>query len=898
MIRKPPKKRKILRYGEASCPSIAVDAAGSGAVDARSLRRRGPRRRSEDIPAEQQERYLLRLFMQSPIDDLGKLVSGLDVDGLSPRDIRIVHVFTPTPETAYVTIGIPEHNAVRIGPWIPVSSKGGCPSRAEEDLSCRVAVVWGHYDGRLFQKDTQVVDLHQLASTVWGPRLGKLDFDVLEHQVLGRPANVAPVCSEPKRGALVACAVLVHLLHAAEEPAILTDWEDIAGLGLLAARAGNGELATECCSVVRGAVPRRLERQLERAVECLGAPTALPKNDPKKLREKLRRRRRGLYKLPRVEQLLKLLQRDARPGVIVRKTTKLKWGLNAVMRAGHWETVLKEEHDVSLDVVDELFRLLVVSKGTGEGRHNAYYKNFLHDPAKIEKARQPGSERDPKRPPPPDSLAEKPSWLADAHGKGDNRVHHALTRQHLMTHLFHRGQWRGYVPASDRIAVPNPDYERELKFQGCGEEYLIEELDRPYTQVLIVDLDNHGDEPTDVRTRYEIIIKHLPGAIAYQSSNSGGLHLIYFLPEAVPAYQLYFRVLDLLGDDRDIVKSKGAEIIPTMTGKGNVRLPEGMESVLLDQNLNPFLQDKGIGERLKYLINRAEEQREDLQYLLASAPELERQHRESKTERQGRRKARSRGRGRKERERRPPILRERNYPTTERPARNARPVPQLIFDGEETYKPAATIVGRALWEMWKREIVRTESDLETAQAHLDFWLSDPTNASMSDRLSGSAGVALARRNDLNDMLTDIWPLFIEEHVGACRSTGRGWDAWPDLDEHDRCRVAGLVGEYRRHTGLGIDRSQADTLAKALNKIVSMIVHVRPDRDGIKRVFLLKRDLCRECGLHSAKNVRGRPQPLYYDRVVEFLEAQGILHRISEKGRGRQEFEATWPPPPG
>jgi len=327
-----------------------------------------------------------------------------------------------------------------------------------------------------------------------------------------------------------------------------------------------------------------------------------------------------------------------------------------------------------------------------------------------------------------------------------------------------------------------------------------------------------------------------------------------------------------------------------MAGKGNVRLPEGMESVLLNENLEPLLQNRSMGERLRHLLDCAEEQRNVLQYLLERAPEQERLLVEAK------RPPRTKLVVKKPREVQAPRPRQRNYPTTARPAPSAFPAPQLIFEGEETYRSAHRIAGRALWEMWKRKIVRSEDDMEKAQAHMNLWMSDPINAAMSERLSATEGVALSRRDDLNGALTFLWPLFMEPRLGGVQEQGgRGWDAWPPLGDEDARRVELFVESYHKHHPL--DELQAHKLFEGLSKIFSMIVHVKPDKDGRKVVFLRKQDLCKQCYLHKSKSASWREQPLYYKAVLEFLEVRGVLKRLTRPDSGSQSYEAIWPPRP-
>ena len=141
------------------------------------------------------------------------------------------------------------------------------------------------------------------------------------------------------------------------------------------------------------------------------------------------------------------------------------------------------------------------------------------------------------------------------------------------------------------------DIERHLRG-----DFWLAVLRAPSTRILAVDLDAKGGSTEARRAmleRYRIITEILPPSLVVRSSASGGLHLYWFVTDAVNATSLVASVARRFLEAGLDVRSGAVEIRPTETLC--LRLPLGRGSVLLQPStLEPYAD---IGEDVPAAID-------------------------------------------------------------------------------------------------------------------------------------------------------------------------------------------------------------------------------------------------------------------------------------------------------
>ena len=141
------------------------------------------------------------------------------------------------------------------------------------------------------------------------------------------------------------------------------------------------------------------------------------------------------------------------------------------------------------------------------------------------------------------------------------------------------------------------DIERHLRG-----DFWVAVLRAPSTRILAVDLDAKGGSTEARRAmlkRYRIITEILAPSLVVRSSTSGGLHLYWFLTDAVNTTSLVAIVARRFREAGLDVKSAAVEIRPTTTQC--LRLPLGRGSMLLQPNtLEPYAD---IGEDVTAAID-------------------------------------------------------------------------------------------------------------------------------------------------------------------------------------------------------------------------------------------------------------------------------------------------------
>jgi len=862
----------------------------------------GPSGRWPDLSDEQPDpHFLTYLLHETRLADLRRIVDIPLLRELRGCDVTLVDVSHAGLD---LKVQVVRWRASSPGQWPPETISGSRHGSWAKHLADeKLLVSWDPLETRLDDICGLAPRLavKDLAKVVWGHRLGLAaeDHRAITREVLDAPAGIGP--SHSVHGAMVSGAILTYLVLAVREPALLVDAQDVAGLGILAAGADHLPLALDCMTWSRGEVPGLLETTLDIEITKLlqrrpalrgTAEDHWRKEEPERAQQELVQRRKNLYRLVEVERMLRLKARPACPGMHLRRSIKTKWGLPShLSKARRQEAVALRQ--ISIATLETLFADLTVGDDQVEGLHASYRREFLAQ----------------------DNIIERPAWYEEklfaGRWRGETRI---LELEDMIGHLLHRGYWQGFQICTQRFRVPNPDYEGDLLLAG-DRDYLVSEwieveLDEPVTAVLVLDLDQHGNEKVDLETRYKIISERLPGAIVFRSSSSGGIHCWYFLPQLMEVMDIYTRVMDLLDDAVEQLGERGLEVFPRPGCANNVRIFGGLGSLLLDEELNPVCRASApIGLLLEMLPRMIDEQRPRLGYLLEPLDTNETNPRSENS------RSVAAGTAKKQ----PRVT---DYPIWEVVPAGAVPTPSLIKDGEQTWNNRHSVAGRALAQMWRRGLINGEEDLGTAQAILDWWLRRPINSCNSSRLSGSERTAKSRRIDLVSALTFLYADFIKSRLGG--SAGRQKNASPassgrgatnggsssgatqriercvlDLNEEDRLAVARLVDEYQIWKGTRcLSSRQRECLQNVLCRVV-VAIHAAQKRD--KDMFLTKMYLCNRkwpanARLHATKNSHLRPTTLYYRRVLEFLIEREILLKTREDGRRVQYYAPTWPPP--
>ena len=801
--------------------------------------------------------YLSRLFTsidlakQSTLEALQQLLARDDLAGLDVQDIVLLQL--PHPGMAAIAFAgaddlVVEHYEYQAD--IPEDLRVTL-----ESSPLLVSVGVRHLADHNLLLPERHLRLDQAAETVWSPRLGETNTEMLCTEVLKAPAIGMP-SPMPEPGVLVCCGIFVTLLMSTEFPELLEHPEDAAGLALLmlerskAAAARQQQDVAESCQQlalqlhrrIRGSVSLDLRLRLGSALgqEVHDDDAHGQRGGDKKDAglgpawfEAQKMRKKTFYPLSRVEHLLQLEAQPPRLSIVVRPTSKIRWGLLSRMREYHWIDVQRAQHGVEPELLVSVYDLLIV------GVHRRYHRDYLGHPPLI-----------------------IPRWRMDGFKALTWEENAPLRPRDLAQHLLHGGRWVGFETAT-LIEEEDDD----------GMESLFPE---PMTRVLVLDLDVHGDEVVPLEERYRLAQEHLPGAVVFRSSWSGGLHLWYFLPKPIPVAQLEGRVLELLGDELMAFGPKGLEIIPRTKASTNVRLFGGLGSTLLDEKLRPV----GIGHKdlLEHVLVRAKEQREQLAYLL-EPPTM-------------------RASSGKSQEVAPLTWEPQTWMVTTDmlppPLRNAA-VPELIRDGDPgSYHNRLRIAGRALYRMWPHV-----DGAEQGTQVLAYWLMQEPNRSRSKHLSGPRGLAEGRVRDIARTMQWLWPIHAAQREERGLRPNRKSRDLQDvrLSQEDLAAVDRLTQVYCRHYHCSHLHS---AFFREVFSDVARVIRAAVEVDGQNVV---------RCGQmfwlapphgrwRLQKKPMGRllPNPKYFKNVTAFLEKTGTFKPLPRAHRQTQRYAVNWPPP--
>ena len=567
-------------------------------------------------------------------------------------------------------------------------------------------VSWGEV-GRMdyVVRPPPVLRIDKIAASVWSHRLGQLNFGCLERSVLGAPPEYTFQGQQAHRGVLISCGLLVHLAYAAQAPSLLSEAEDLVGLGLLSGHLG---LTRSCLERTRGRVSQATEAQLWQHIKYLdpdqpeSSHTSYKNTDielPEEIQigltakneESARRDRQRKYSLMHLQELYHFRDRTPlhstfKPAKKGKK--KVVWGYPVTMREDDRHAILKAE-GVPQMYLNDLWKRLTV----GENHMRCHKRNVYDD------------------------SPEKPTWRHH----GDQ----CFSPKHVRDHLLCLGVQEGFTPYVERQLI-------ETRADGS-----LRVVTERFTRVLVVKLDNNGDELLPLKDRYDIFKRCLPGGWPFRSSDTGGLSLWYFLPLPIDVPQLVNRVLECLGDalhdlGRRDVEGSGWTVKPDMKGNNELCLFGGFGSVPLDEDLEPL--NLGLAELVNRILGRARWQESKLRYLMEKPTVFQEQ----------------------------PSSTQRDLFETNPPRKGKVPqalsdlrIPRLIRDDDLSNEGNRwVIVGRALGVIGGQT-----TDKEVAWSLLEKWLRDPVNAHLS---SSDSTATENHLKALHQTFEHLWPFHLTD----------------------------------------------------------------------------------------------------------------------------------------